>query len=223
MTIRRNKILTYIAVILVIALVCFRSSFVAQAQTDTAFTSTDKFDIPTYNSTISFAVNGTFAKASLENGTYTFTGLWLRNLPRQEKQNLTVYAQDSNVTITSFQKSNTTAGVARLRYVVLGQGKQTFNLGVLPQDGEWSVTFNGVYMTENGAWDISPTGAVTVEGAASLTNVIITCYGFPASLREGSNQPFYQQHSVAIVTAIAVVIAVILAVGIRIKRKEHLD
>ncbi len=196
---------------------------IAQAQTDTAFTSTSKFDIPTHNSTISFAVNGTFAKTSLENGTWTFTGLRLSNLPRQEKQNLTVSAQDSNVTITLFQKFNTTTGGARLRYVVSGQGKQIFNLGVLPKEGEWSVTFNGVFMAKNDVWGISPDGTVTVAGATSLTNVTITCYGVPPSLRDSSNQPFYQQRSVVIVTAIAVAITVILAVAIRIKRKERLD
>jgi hypothetical protein len=219
-TISRSIILTYIATILVTLLVCFPSSLVTQAQSDTAFTSTEKFEIPTHNSTINFAINGSFEQASIENDMWIFTGLKLSNLPRQEKQNLTVSAQDSNITITLFQKFNTTIGGARLRYVVSGQGKQIFNIGLLPKDGDWSVTFNGVYIAKNDGWEISSDGKVTVTGATSLTNITITCYSSPPSLRDSLKQPFIQQHSVAIATAIALTTTIILVIFIRISVKK---
>ncbi len=147
----------------------------------------------------------------------------LSNLPLQEKQNFTVSAIDSNVKITLFQKFNTTIGGARLRYVVSGKGEQIFNLGLLPSDGDWSVTFNGVYIARNEGWTISSDGKVTITGADSLTNITLTCYSSPLSLRDSSKQPFIQQHSVAIATGIATAITVILVIAIRVKRKERAD
>lgn len=219
MTISKNKSLTYLAMILFVTAIFSQSNLYIQAQTETTFTPKDNFNIPTQNSTINFASKGTYATAKLEKNTWNFTGLKLSSLPPQDKPNLKISSKDSNLTITLFQKFNTSTGGARLRYNVTGQGKQTFNLGILANYGEWTVTFNGVYVAKNDKWNISPDGTITVTGATSLTNITITCYGLPPSLRDLSNQPFYQQHSVAILTAITMTITIIAAATITIKRK----
>ena len=217
--INRNTILTGIAAILMGALVLSWICFISQAQTDTSFKPTDKFGIPANNSTISFATGGTYVRASLENGAWNFVDLRLNNSQRPEKLTLRVSAKDSNVTIRSYQISNTTStGGIRLRYNVTGQGSQTLNFGFIPKGGEWDITFNGIAKWENDGWRISPDATITITGATR--NVAISYYGLPPSFAEISNQPVYQQHSLAIITAVAIVITVILAVAIRIKKRD---
>jgi hypothetical protein len=199
--------------------------YIAQAQTDTTLKPTDKFGIPEYNSSISFATSGNYERASLENGTWNFVNLRLNNSQLLEKLTLRVSAQDSNVTIRSYQTSNTTSGWrVRLRYIVTGRGSQTFNFGLDPIGGEWDVIFNGVYKGENDGWRVSPDGTLVITAATA--NVTIAYYGSPDSLGDNgnsSNQPVYQQHSVAIITAVAVAITVILTIAIRRKNNEHLS
>jgi hypothetical protein len=199
--------------------------YIAQAQTDTTLKPTDKFGIPEYNSSISFATSGTYERASLENGTWNFVNLRLNNSQLLEKLTLRVSAQDSNVTITSYRTFNTTiGGVYVLGYNVTGQGNQTFNFGLNPIGGDWGVIFNGVFMVENDGWRVSPDATLTITGATA--NVTILYYSFPDSFGgngNSSNQPIYQQHSVAIITAVAVAITVILTIAIRRKNKELLS
>ena len=217
--INRNTILTGFAAILMSTLVLSWICFISQAQTDTSFKPTDKFDIPENNSTINFATDGTYVRASLENGAWNFVDLRLNNSQRPEKLTLRVSAQDSNVTIRSYQISNTTStGGIRLRYNVTGQGSQTLNFGFIPKGGEWDIIFNGIAKWENDGWRISPDATLTITGATR--NVAISYYGLPPSFADISNQPVYQQHSLAIITAVAIVITVILAVAIRIKKRD---
>lgn len=213
--INRKTILTSTATILIITLAFPYVCFVAQVRGDTTFEPTDKFDIPSNNSTVSFSIGGTYKLASLENVTWSFVGLRFNN--SQQPKNLEVSAQDSNVTITSYQTFNFTFQGAFLVYIVEGQGKQTFNIGVIPKGGELSVSFNNVFMGENDGWSISWDGTVTITGATSHSNVTIVYYTLPDPFGDSSNLPIYQQHSVAIVTAVATAVAVVLAVTIRKK------
>lgn len=202
------------AAILIIALTLLLACLIARVQADTTFAPTDKFGILSNNSTISFSMGGSYVRASLENATWSFVGLMFNY--SQQPLNLGVSAQDSNVIITSYRTFNTTFRGVLLRYRVEGQGKQTFYIGVL-KGGEWSVSFNGVFIGENDSWSVSRDGTVMVTGAASHSNVTIAYYTFLDSFEDNSNLPFYQQHSVAIITAVAVAIAVVLAVAIRKK------
>jgi hypothetical protein len=215
-TISRKTSLTNIAAILIIILVLPGACFVAQAQTETSFEPTDKFSLAEYNGSISFASGGTYSQAIRENGTWNFENLRLNN--SRVPKNLKVSAQNSNITITSYQKSNNTFGSTQLRYVVTGQGKQTFKLDLNSEGGEWWVTFNSVFMANNDGWSVSPDTTITITGATS--NVSISYYNFPDSLGGSSNNsklPFYQQHSVAIAAAVTVAITAILVVVIRRK------
>jgi hypothetical protein len=109
-----------------------------------------------------------------------------------------------------------------LRYRVEGQGKQSFNIGLDPERGEWSVVFDEVYMGEGDGWSTSPDGTLTITGATS--NVTVWYYGFPESIRDdgSSNQPLYEQHSVVGATAVAVAITLTFAIAIRIRNQKRL-
>jgi hypothetical protein len=215
--INRKTILTSIAAISFITLVLPWICFVTQAQTDTTFKPTDKFDIPAYNSTISFATGGTYERASLENNMWKFVNLRWNNTGPLE--NLTVSAQDSNVKITTYQRFNAGTVAARLRYTVVGHGTQTFNFGFTMKEGGWTVSLNGRLMGENDGYNVSPDQTITVTGAtvnASISYFNLNAFGGTA---ESSNLPFYLKHRVAIATGIVVAVAVVLTVVIR--RRNH--
>lgn len=195
----------------------------ALAQADTQLNPETKFTTPQYNGEISFATNGTYTKATLENNTWTFENLHFYNSEPIEA--FKVSAENSDVTIVSYQKSNFSSSnrILRLSYTVEGQGKQTFNFGLGSNYGEWSVIFNGVFMGEGDGWTISPDATLILTGATE--NVSLLCFRFPDSFGGGNNSenPFYIQHSVAITTAILVAATVIVATTIRVRNKVPQD
>ena len=216
--INKTPILTSITAIFLIALVLPWVCFITQAQTDTAFKPTDKFDIPALNSTISFANGGSYERASLENNAWKFVNLRLNNTG--PLQNLTVSAQDSIVRITTYQRFNTSVTAARLRYTVVGLGKQTFNFGFVVKEESWSVVLNGRFMAENEEYHVAPDQTITVTGATE--NASISYYNLDAlgGTADSSNLPFYQKHSVAIATGVVVAVAIALTAIIRRRNPE---
>src|SRR4030066_1368720 len=104
----RNSISVMIIAFPIIALSLSCFGFFARGQSETAFTPTDKFDIPVNNGSISFAVSGTYEQASLENGAWSFLNLRLSNSQTPEKLSLKVSAKDSEVTINLCQIINST-------------------------------------------------------------------------------------------------------------------
>ena len=195
----------------------------SRAQTNTPLTSTDKFAIPAFNGTISFAVNGTYSNATLENNTWTFSNLLLNG--SQLLENFKISAQNSNVEILSFTLFNFTRHTSRLRYTVEGQGKQIVNLGInTTQNGEWNsldwsvIKNNNVFMTENEGWSITHDGTVTVDGVVG--NVSIVYWGFLQNL-PSSNLPFYLQHSVAITIVAATAVVISVAVAIKMVNQKQ--
>ena len=209
--------------IIVLSLSCF--GFFARGQSETAFTPADKFDIPVNNGSISFAVNGNYEQANLENNAWSFGNLRLNNSQTTAKLNLKVSSKDSDVTITSCEITNNTFGGAlvrnaRIRYTVIGQGIQVFYLGLDPKGGDWNVVFNGVYMGKNDGWSLSPDGTLTVTEAPG--NVTLSFYGFPGSFGgggEGFNESFLTQHHVVIITTVAVATTVLLATVIKTRKR----
>jgi hypothetical protein len=195
-----------------------------QAQTNVFFSPADKFSIPAYNGTISFAVNGSYSKAMYENDSWTFMNLSLNgSLPIE---NLEFSAQNCNVTIFSYQALNTTTfNILLLSYVVEGQGKQILNLDLGSQGGssgsaQWSVIFgNTIFAEEGDGWNLLNNETLIVTGATG--NVTIAHYDFLSSFGNNSNLPFYQQHSVAIIAAIGVAITITITVVIKVRTREH--
>jgi hypothetical protein len=197
----------------------------AHAQGETIFTPVDQFSIPVYNGTINFATAGTYTFGSLENESWTFVNLDLNN--SQQFLNLSVSAQDSNITITGYQMFDLTGSnsssrrSAFLSYTVVGLGKQTFNLGRILQGGQWSVSFNGNFVGETEGWIISPDQTLTITGATA--NVTIGYFNFINSFGgdngNNSDLPFYQQHSVVIAVGVTVAAVVVLSFAINRKNK----
>jgi len=223
----KNFLLFSISVVLILGLFASCSSSAVMAQALFVFKPSDIFSIPQLNSTISFTLNGTYEYANMNKGAWNFVNLLSND--SDEPLNLTVSAQDSNVTILSYLSYNVTFQIIFLSYYVEGRGEQSFNLSLPENGGDWSVMFNRDFIGENEGWNLSGSGTLTVSGASSGSNVTLTYFVYPASLGgEGndSNLPFYQQHSVVIVTAVAVAITVALAVSVafndRRKRRKAL-
>ncbi len=221
----RSKVSAGIA-ILILALLFSWICLDIQGQNSNSFMPSDNFSIPAYNGIISFAVNGTYSKATYENDNWTFVNLQLKG--SQPIANFQVSAQNSNVTILSYRAANNTSFQSvRLSYSVVGQGMQIFNLGLGPeQDGlsssvEWSVTVNNnVFLAEGEGWTISHSGTLVINGATG--NVSIVHYRFNGSFGgnfQNSNLPFYQQHSVAIATVAVVVIVIAIALVFKFRNR----
>ena len=122
--------------------------------------------------------------------------------------------------ITSYQRYNTTSvTAARLRYTVMGLGKQTFNFGFVVKEGSWSVVLNGNrFMAENEGYQVAPDQTITVTGATA--NASISYFNLDAlgGTADNPNLPFYQKHSVAISTGVIVAVAIALTMIIRRRR-----
>ena len=135
-------------------------------------------------------------------------------------------AKDCEVTIFSCLIYNSTfAGErvksARVRYYVVGNGEQVFDLGLDPKVGDWGVVFDGVFKGETDGWRLSSDGTLTITGATG--NVTLSYYGFPASFRDiidGEGQLF-SQHSVVAITSFVVGFIVLLAASVRIRRSSN--
>jgi len=214
-TIKNSKVSIGSALIVIIFTLSLACSN-AQAQTTTSFTPIDKFSIPEDNGIISFAANGTYSSATFQNNTWTFTNLQITRSRLLE--NLEISTQNSNVTILSYATANNTEFTSTtLRYAVEGDGKQTLNLN--PGSGqetiEWSVTFNNHFIDEGDGWSISHDGTIVVSGATGNVSLARDDYF--------NNASGYEQHSVAIITAMLVAITVIIAVVVKVKNREHLN
>lgn len=209
--------ITPLLLILTVLLACTCTP--ASAQTPKNLTTADNFGIPPQNGAIRFGTNGTYTQATLENGVWLFTNLSL-NSSRIVEQ-LKVSAVNSEVTILTCEtfdtaSSDSTLRGASLTYTVTGQGTQTFNFGLDLTGGEWGVTFNEDFFGENEGWTLSPDQTVTVTDAPSNCAVSVICFRLPSSFgnADASDQPFYQQHSVAITTAVLVAVVVVLGVAV---------
>jgi len=223
---RRNPLPLYVFVCAWIALCLSCLGFFVHGQSITSFTPADKFDIPVYNGSIRFGVNGTYETATLENGVWSFADLRLNTTQSFVTVNLKISSKNSIVTIMSCQIYNSSfagepAEVARLRCSVVGEGTQVFDLGLDPKGGDWNVIHNGVYIGKNNGWSLSPDGVLELEGLTG--NVSLYYYGFPSSFvgeADDFDQSFLNRHSVVIIASLVLVVIVVLAVALRPKRKK---
>lgn len=216
--------------------------FSAFGQTELVFTPASKFLIPTSNGSISFAVNGTYTEAYLENGFWNFLnlrfnraffnysispGASVNRTLRTGPVNLKVSAEDSNVKILSCQVYNSTFANSRvvnalIWYSIDGYGKQSFNLGLSNDQGDWSVAVNGEFIGKNHGWSLTPDGTLTVMNTDE--NVTLTYWGFPVSYigrENGSTQSFLNEHSVTIAAIVVVAITLVVATAIYAKNRKH--
>lgn len=216
MAIHHKPILAGIALAVVIGLFFPYLCPDVKAQSSVTFTPADKFSIPALNGSISFSVNGTYSEATLENNTWNFKDLTLNN--SQPIGNLKISTENSNVTILFYRAYNATFNITMIRYSVEGQGKQTINFGFdesrKTRPDEWSVVIpDSIFLAEGDGWNLLPDNTVVIDHVESSVSIVHYVLNFPSD----EHLPFYQRHSIAIVTAIIVAVTIVFAVLIKIK------
>lgn len=204
-------------------LLAFTFTFIfpsVQAQDITYFTSEDTFSIPESNGSVRFAVNGSCSEISLVDNTWIFNNLSLNgSFPLGS---LKFSAKDSDVTIYSFYSGDYFARrLGFLRYFVEGEGIQEINLGFNSSErsdpSEWSVILPGsIFLAEGAEWRLLSDDTVVIIGQTGNISVARYNYGL-----EADNNPFYVQHSIAILTGIAVAATVGFCVIIKVRIKTE--
>lgn len=195
----------------------------AGAEDITTFTPKDRFSIPHLNGSISFALNGSYSSATLENDTWTFNDLALNN--SQPLGNLRISVENSNLKVWSFRSFPNFGRSAQLRFNLEGTGNETINLDLnstqQTSPTEWIVTVpsatvpNTVFLAEGDHWNLLPDNSVSVFGLTG--NVTISHFRF--NIPNTSNLPFYEQHSVIITTGtlLAVIVAIVLIIRFKVR------
>ncbi len=213
MAIRFNGVAGGIVLILILLLSC-QSTL---AQTTIVIDPSSKFDVPSHNGVVRFAVNGNYSSAVFDGTAWSFTNLQLNG--SNPITYLTISAENSNITVYSYHNSTNVFPSSRISYNAQGLGTQILNLGVGSGGGikvNWVVYSNATFIS-NG-WSVSHNGTVTISGLTG--NVSVIYFGF--TNLTNSNLPFYEQHSVAIAVAIsfAVVVGVAVAVNVWIEKRS---
>ncbi len=204
----RNGLIT----LAVLALLCcsYASAPTVQAQTPLEFTPATEFSIPEQNGLIRFAYNGTYTQAVLQNGSWVFINLSINS--SSPVGNLTVSATDSQVTINTFFSSlpfNQFGRMGLVSFYVTGVGEQAFNLGLnlnrSTHQSEWSIIVpanpdgtGSVFLAEGKDWNLLSDNTIVLNGLEGAVTIAYFRSGFNSL--QNSSQPFYLQHSVAIVT-----------------------
>jgi len=227
----KSKLLVGALIIVLLSLAIFCLQPNSQAQTVETFGPNEQFNIPVSNGTVSFAFNGTYTKATLENDTWVFENLHIFG-----SANLAMFkisAQNSNITIFSYANGNFSAfGNLRLSYVVKGNGKQIINLGLNQSDytenanSQWTVVVTNLthtknvqsydYLLEGKDWKLLKDGTFIINGLPGSTTLVRYDYSLG-----NSNLPFYLQHSVAIATAVAFALVMVALVLIKLKTRAN--
>ncbi len=217
----KNAILKGITTTILAVLCIFQICQTATAQAENTLNPTDKFSSLTQNSTISFAVDGTYSNATLKNGIWSFTDLRLNGSQPLEK--LEVSTENSNITIFSHLSYDYLRKISVLTYFAQGQGKQTLNIGIgagKEQGGiniEWSVIVNDAFIAQGDKWNITPEGTLSITGLSGNVTILYFSIG---EEENNENLPFTQQHSIVILTACTVIATITLAAIIKVRLKK---
>jgi hypothetical protein len=125
------------------------------------------------------------------------------------------------MTILFYRSYNLLGRSATVRYYAQGVGTQTVNLGLNvtkpTQPVEWIISpKTGVFLAEGDNWKLLHDNSVIVIGLTG--NVTVSHFGF--FVPTDSNLPFYQQHSIAIITTIVLSALVAITAVIRVKGRR---
>ena len=206
-----NKTCLLLLTILLVSLFLFNTESV-HAQNAIQFSPQKIFDIPAVNGTIRFSVNGTYTEAILHDNMWLFNNLALNGSRFQG--NLTISAKNCNITIHAFRSNS-------VRYTVEGVGEQMINLGLnksTTHHSEWSVrNQDSIWFVEGKNWQLLPDNTLIIHNLLGTLTVSHYNYGYPVD-----DRPLYLQHSVLIMTSIAVLVTVTFASAIKLKNKPRL-
>jgi len=197
----------------------------ADPQTEIILSSGDLFEIPLNNSSVSFANNGSYSSAVLENKTWKFHNLKLNTDLGLQQLNLTVSATDCDVIIDSFIVYNRTFGGdyitrALLRYSIQGTGTQTFNIGLDPNMGRFDAVIDGEFVGRNHGWTLSSDGTFYITKPGESVSLLF--YGYPESYVDNSN--FLEKHYLVIITTTLMLFTIFFGtvIALRKRRKSKL-
>jgi hypothetical protein len=216
------------AIVLTVTVLLFLVNFPpVHSQTSTNFTRAHTFSIPSSNSQISFAVNGSYSSATLQDNVWTFEDLHFNLSPNLKILKIT--AENSNVTILSYQTRNATSQrVANevLRYRVIGEGKVTINLGLSDAGkyggSDWYVSKPGrnqtTFLSLGHDYILENDGTLIINGLTG--NVTITHMFLDRFPGNNLNLPLYQQHSVIITVAIVLLLTIAVVFVIRLRNNR---
>ncbi len=186
----------------------------------TIFTSTTNFPVPNYRGNIRFSQSGSYETATLENDTWTFTGLDWNGVSGK----LGVSAQNSNMTLTSYEPEAVTYNGAWLNYTVQGMGSQTINLRYDAHGfpAIYSLYIDGAAKPENEGWSMPDNGHLIVTSA--IANVSIFYGAVPPPDADYNPQPSESrtdQTFLFLFVGIPIVAAIVLiALPIRAKKNR---
>ena len=216
---RRHSTVTGVGVILVVQLL-FCSVVYVEAQSEGSFTFEDVFEMPSKNSSIRFAANGTYEAATLADGVWSFQNLYMPDSRGIEKLNLTISATDCDLTVYRYRGTPYQYGVALLewvifRYSISGQGTQVINLGFDPDNSQLDVILDGEFAARNQGWTKSDDGTLTITGSNS--NVTLWYIGHPEPSEDDS---FLSEHYLLIVSIAFLAVIVVLAVVIKYRKRK---
>jgi hypothetical protein len=218
------KLLGYSFLTIFFMVIVFQTFFYyvfAEPQTETILSSGDLFEIPSNNSSVIFAANGSYSSAVLENKIWKFQNLKLNTDLGLQQLNLTVSATDCDVIIDAFIIYNRTFGgdyttLARLGYSIQGTGTQKFNIGLDPNMGRFDAVIDGEFVGRNHGWTISSDGTFYITKPAKSISLLF--YGYPESYIDNSN--FLEEHYVVIITTTLMLFPIFFGTVIALRKRR---
>ena len=216
---RRKSIVAVTGTIFLVTQLLFYSFVSVSAQSEVVFTSEDIFEMPSKNSSIRFASNGTYEVARLEDGVWSFQNLYMSDSRATEKLNLTISATNCDLTVYPYVSVPYTYGVALLKWIILrftisGQGTQVINLGFDPNNGQLDVILDGEFAARNQGWTKTDDGTITITG--SYSNVTLWYIEHP---KQPEDVSFLDEHYLVIGSTGFLAVIVLLTVAVKHRKK----
>ncbi|MBN1784363.1 MAG: hypothetical protein JW815_01305 [Candidatus Bathyarchaeota archaeon] len=216
---RRKSIVAVAGTIFLVTRLFFCFFVSVSAQSEVVFTSEDIFEIPSKNSSIRFASNGTYEVARLEYSVWSFQNLYMFDSRATEKLNLTISATDCDLTIDPYVSTPYTYGVALLKWIILrysisGQGTQVINLGFDPNKGQLDIILDDQFAARNQGWTKTDDGTIIITGTYS--RVTLWYIEYPEKPQDSS---FLDEHYLVIGSAGFLAIIVLLSVALKHRKK----
>lgn len=177
-----------------------------------------QFFIPSCGGSISFAVNGTCTSTNFENNGWNFNDL---RLDGSELLNNIWLSTNSNISVASIMViQNSTSQTIQVSYLAENQGSQMLTFGPEGDAKQWRVINNNVSLPESEAWSVSSEGTINITGISG--DVVVQQVSFGDFFGNGeaySSLPFFEQHTVGVTLAAALVVTLVFAVIVKMKTK----